>query len=604
MTTHDTPDTEARPGPSIGIGTRGTSLRPIPKAGSTDPGADPFITLSPSGGPIRTYLAEIHVGDLGSGLSVALMMEPNQYDEARPGSPAEAGNNEQIARNWAAGFAATRLAGGHGLASLEALGVPAGVPEGSAPHHPPVAYCKKTGRYAIPVCPETLGPLEICRDEALLRRCGLPSYRDTLARFLYSPAAVRPGRPVTFYTYSLARFETGPEATLRRRGELYRDLLPRVREGVASPPADHPCFACEHRDGCYPAGSTLEAPIPAEEQLFPLAYYDFHYLPRTPLLLACDEAAAVLGGSSIRETLDMREMRRELASEPQGQHLTAALSPPNQQFFFEGDRTGLFVLECLYLKLTAISRVLQGLLNLQRNAGRPHLGLSPTRLRAAYRAEASHLPARWSVDLQLTDAVSTAPLASLDRERVPDEPIVWAIPQPRVEPFLPSGMLKPQIQTLSMRVETRKLDSRTEGPKTILELDARLVSESFAPTEHGRHDLIRVVASSSTGRVVFGGRMRESSPGGFRFIGRSAGLDADAARRVQEHLDGSVVEVVIARAFGAPSDLVALGRLFLRFLFWNDRRDAAKLEPARLDRVAARLAEALGVRMADTVTLR
>jgi hypothetical protein len=108
--------------------------------------------------------------------------------------------------------------------------------------------------------------------------------------------------------------------------------------------------------------------------------------------------------------------------------------------------------------------------------------------------------------------------------------------------------------------------------------------------DQGRHDLVRVVASTPD-RIVFGGRMQEAAPGWFRFVGRSAPLDAEHARKAQARLDGGIVEVVIARAFGAPSDLLALGRLFLRMLFWNDRQEALLLEPALLDRVAERLAE-------------
>lgn len=589
MTTHETgAKSDAAPAVTIGNAGSGATLRPVAHSGTLDPGADPFISLSATATTLRTYLAEVCVGEVPSGRTVSLMMEPNHYDDARPGSPAEAGNNEQIARNWALGFAAARTAG-RGLAQLEPLGLPP-VPEGGAPLHRPLAYCKKTGRFAIPLCPETLEPLETCRDEALLRRSGLPSYRDTLARFLYSPAAVRPGRPVTFYTYSLARYETGPDTIVRRRGEVYRDLLPRIRDGVAPAPHGHPCFGCPHRDECYPAGSTLDRPILAEERLHPFAYYEFFFVPRAPLLLACDEAAALLGGASIVETLSSREFRRELQKEPQGQALAEALSPPRQQFFFEGDRTGLFVLECLYLKLSAISGVLHGLIDLYRNAGRPHLGLSPARLRASYRAVSPHLPARWCIDTQITDAVSTAPLSTLDRDRVPGEPVVWAIPQPRIEAFLPTAMLKPQIQTFSMRIEVRSLEMQSESQGSALLLDAKLSSESYLPLDQGKHDLVRVVASAPD-RVVFGGRMQEAGPGGFRFVGRSPGLDAEHARKMQAHLDGGIVEVVIARTFGAPADLLASGRLFLRMLFWNDRQEALLLEPALLERVAERLAE-------------
>lgn len=596
MTTHDTPaESDAGPVANIGMAGSGATLRPVAHSGPLDPGGDPFISLSATGSSLRTYLAEIHVGDVPSGRTVSLMMEPNHYEDARPGSSTETGNNEQIARNWKLGFAAARIAG-RGLAALEPLGVPR-VAEGSAPTHRPLAYCRKTGRFAIPLCPETLEPLQTCRDEALLRRSGLPSYRDTLSRFLYSPAAIRPGRPITFYTFSLARYDPSPEVIVRRRGEVYRDLLPRIQDGTiaieksGSSPQGHPCFVCEHRNTCYPAGSTLDRPIPAEELLHPFAYYEFFYIPRTPLLLASDEAAALLGGAPILETLSSREFRRELEKEPQGKTLAEALSPPRQQFFFEGDRSGLFVLECLYLKLSAISGVLHGLIDLYRNAGRPHLGLSPGRLRASYRTVSAHLPARWSIDLQITDAVSTAPLTSLDRERVPGEPVVWAIPQPRMEAFLPTAMLKPQLQTLSMRTEVRALELKAEGDRSALILDARLVSEAYLPADHGQHDLVRVITSAPE-RVVFGGRMQEASPGSFRFIGRTVPLEPEPARKLQEHLDGRVVEVVIGRAFGAPSDLVSLGRLFLRMLFWNDRQDALRLEPARLDRVSERIAAA------------
>ena len=117
-----------------------------------------------------------------------------------------------------------------GVVGLERRALESGAPCPDVPRTGPLAWCRKMAEYIEPVCPMCLGRLAVCRDEVLLRTSGLPAYATTLARYLYcSVCAAEPGRPATFYSYSIRESEAPPaNVRVRRRSELYRFLIRRT----------------------------------------------------------------------------------------------------------------------------------------------------------------------------------------------------------------------------------------------------------------------------------------------------------------------------------------------------------------------------------------
>jgi hypothetical protein len=588
-------------------------IRLLPRSGAGPDdrqSSDPFIRLSADAHPLRAYLAQLALDDRPIVDRLAILMQPNEYPGSlAAGTRAPIGNG-QWDRIWRQGLLRHRQLKAPAIAALERRALRPGSPEGEVPLHTPLAWCRKTGAYITPLCPACLGIMRTCRDEALLRRGGLSPYESSLVRFLHCPACAAQGkRQPVFYTYSLRKLDgLAKTVQLRRRSELYRDLGPRISSGQdrtdsGSPPANpeakggvaalHACFRCEHRASCYPAGRHVDDRLPAEELLFPLAYYDFHWLPLEPLPLSYHETAALLGGA-LPADLAGTETPVTGGPSPRDEALTE-LARPGSQFFFEGDATGLFPLEALYLKLSAVADLARAAHDLLAETGFAHLALTPDRLRGHLATGPAILPVRWSLTLKIGDLLTTAPPGELEADRTDDEPLVGSLPQPCLEAFVPEEMCRPQIENLWMRLAVEELQAEESGQTRRARIRARLTApDLYRGAEHGDHDLVRVVlvlGPAGGQRIVFSGRKAAAVPGGFLFAGLSGPLPetVGASFGPADLPASSNAEVTLVHAFAAPADIVSLGLLLLRLLLTNDGQDTSRLDA----RLTSALAEAV-----------
>lgn len=569
--------------------------RPDGGSGGGDEAGDPFVRLSSDAHPFRAYLASLE--DNGRVLvpHLTILMEPNEYPGSRTSGARSPVGNLQLERIWRAALQRHLDLDRGAIANLDLRALSAGDGEVELPHHPPLAWCRKTGAYAPALCPACLSIMETCRDQSLLRKSGLPSFESSLIRFLHCPRCVtETSRPPVFYTYSLRKIDgLAGGVSLRRRSELYRDMAPRFASSAAAG-ADagrHPCFNCPHRADCYPAGRHVNDRIPAEDQLFPLAYYDFNWLPLEPLPLGFHETAALLGGAVPSDVASGAaaeiDLRRRIISD---------LNRPGGQFFFEGDISGLFALEVLYLKLSALCDLARSLRDLLANSGFAHLALSPDRLSGALLSGPSTLPTRWGLTIKIGDLLTTAPLVELEADQVPGEPEIGSLPHPCPETFLPEAMGRPQIENLWMRMAVDEWKTDSSGNQTKANLSARLTAEDvYQGVDHGVHDLVRIVLpldSAGTTPVVFSGCKTGSVAGGFEFTGVSGPLsDSQAVSFSGAAVSASKnVEVTIAHKFAAPADVVSLGLLALRLLLANDGQDVTNLDARLAGAIAGRVA--------------
>lgn len=598
--------------PPIGLpGPDGLWLRLTPREGmgatTNSDGGDPFVTLSSGALPYRIYLASLHLagaGGAGATLlpNVAVLLEPNELVGGRGSLPTT--TNEQVERTWAEAWRAQSAGPFPGVAALEGA-----APGGAVPLQPAVAWCRKMDQYVEPACPGCLGPMTICRDEALLRRSGLSSYRNSLVRFLYCASCAADslagnassGRPATFYTFTLRTLEAPADGVrVRRRGELCRDLAPRIQGGEAPTAVRNFCFQCPERTTCYPAGRRMDEPVPAEGLLFPLAYTECHYIPLEPLPLTFEETAALLGGAAVQDLEGRRFAEAGARPSVPRDAALRGLTPERSQFFFEGDDSGLMALEALYLKLAAFTDVARGVRDLHTRALRPHLGLAPERLRGGVTGAAGLAPPRWALGLKLADLVSTAPLAALEADAVPGEPTVWSAPYPLHEAFAPEAMARVPSDSLFMRLSTTnfQVEKLADG-RSVAHLAGELVSDSYREADHGQYDLVRLssqAASAGPDRVVFAGRKVGVVPRGFLFEGKSAPLAPEALRALEAERaavgqGGWSVEATIVRTFHEPADVLSLGLLLLRLLLVNDKVEATAVDRDTIDRIVAALAE-------------
>jgi len=577
----------------IGIPGPGIRLRPYRRAeeaGRADHGM-PFIGNASGSLPYRSFLMGGAVGDQLLLPYVTILVLPDEYPGAKSASAAPGANNRQIEAVWQEAFRSWELTGDDGVVELERRLLP---DAGRMPRHAPVTFCTKTGDYFEPVCPECFGPLVVCRDEARLRAAGLPGWAETLHRFLYCACCAGLGGTPVFYTFSLRPPDTvAPGVRIRRRSELYRDMAPRITTGTSAPASPHPCFSCVHRESCYPPGRQVVDRVPAEDLLVPLFYHDTPFIPVSARPFGFAEAAALIGGATADDFGDaMVESAAGLAG-PQHWATLAGLLAEREQFLFAGDATGLLSLEVFYLKLAAFGGLVRGVRSLHANAGRPYLNLSPERISGQLSpADGAPLPARWRLTLDLADLITTAPLESIEAERLGSEPVVHSLPFPLAEAYLPEAMQRIPSSTLFMRMTPKGVTLEKTAAGTVLALRADLVSDSHADGDGGRHDLVRLSIESSAvdgGRLLLAGRRLESIPGGFSFEGKSAPLP-DAVAKSLEGLRAGAAEVGIHAVFSAPVDVVSLGILLFRFLLANDQQDVAALDRSALERLAAQVA--------------
>ncbi len=548
---------------------------------------DPFTRLSSDAHPLRAYLGRLDLVGRTVVPHLTVLVEPNEYPRPRSGSARPPVGQGQLARIWEQGLRHHRALRSDAVVAIEERALP-GTPD--VPRHPPLFYCLRTGAYGTPRCPSCLGELHTCRDEALLRRCGLPSHEASLDRFLHCAACGEKSRgEKVFYTFSLDRLDgVAADVTVRRRSELYRDLGARIT-GTEEAIADHPCATCEHRPTCYPAGRHVDDRLPAEDLLFPLAYYDFHWLPLEPLPLDFRETVALLGGA---RPADVDTLAADLDQPtPLRQEVLRDLDRAGRQFFFAGDAAGLFHLEALYLKLIAMAGLVGGALDHLVATGHAHLALTPDRIRGQLVPGAASMPDRWGLVLKIGDLLTAAPPLELDAGRVADEPTVVNVPYPCPEAFLPDAARQPQIETLWMRLALEDLQIDTAGARPRATMRARLTApDLYRADAHGGHDLVRVeLAGGPAGdqRLVFAGTRQEAIPGGFTFAGATAPLDEQdlALARTADQLAAANVEVTIAHVFAAPADVLSLGLLLLRMVLSNDAQS--------VDHVDARQAQAM-----------
>lgn len=577
----------------IGIPGPGVRLRPyIPVTGG-DPAsqAPPFINRSSGSLPYRAFLMGGRVGDQMLLPFVTILVMPDEYPGTKSGSTAPGATNRQMEAVWLESFRSWNLAGDDGVVELERRLL---TNPGQMPRHAPVTYCTRTGDYFEPVCPECFGPLLVCRDEARLRAAGLPGFAETRQRFLTCAACQESGAASVFYTFSLRAPDTvAPGTRVRKRGELYRDMAPRITTGTDTPASPHPCFSCPHREACYPPGRQVMDRVPAEDLLVPLFFYDTPFIPVAARPFGFAETAALIGGATAD---DFGEAATESASSLEGplhQATLANLLAEREQFLFAGDPTGLLALEVFYLKLAAFSGLVRGVRALHASAGRPHLNLSPERIAGQLsQADGAPLPARWRLTLDLADLITTAPLESLEAERLGTEPVVHSIPFPLAEAYLPESMQRLPSSTVFMRMTPVSVTLGPGPTGTVVAVRAELVSDSHADGDGGRHDLVRLSIESASvegGRLQLAGRRLESIPGGFVFEGKSGPLPEATAKSLTG-LRAGTAEVGIHAVFSVPVDVVSLGILLFRFLLANDQQEVSVLDRAALERLAGQVA--------------
>ena len=170
------------------------------------------------------------------------------------------------------------------------------------PRHGPIFWCERVHQVVRPLCATCWSPLRTLRDEGELQRHGLPSYRGTAYRFVTCHECLRAGRDVAFYTEDAPPL--GVSASIHRGVRVHRDLATHLGPDASEVPEEaralHPCVTCQHSETCYPENARDGAPLPAETFLRTVSYHDALLIPATEPgpNARFHELAAYLGGNT------------------------------------------------------------------------------------------------------------------------------------------------------------------------------------------------------------------------------------------------------------------------------------------------------------------
>jgi hypothetical protein len=141
---------------------------------------DPFVTLGDAGRIARVLLGRIAVGESTTVRYVGVKMQRDVVLATTTGIGNTTLGNREIESMWEREILGLSGVGSDHVAKLV----------GEARICSPTTFCKRTRQYFHPPSPQTGERLEVCKDDHLLRECGLQPYGAGTTRYLFSPPAV------------------------------------------------------------------------------------------------------------------------------------------------------------------------------------------------------------------------------------------------------------------------------------------------------------------------------------------------------------------------------------------------------------------------------
>jgi len=259
----------------------------------------------------------------------------------------------------------------------------------------PLFFCRHTGKWFHPVCPQCGLALTLCRDDALLEERGLPGYADSLERFLYCKACSKISHASPFF---VPQKRPGlPDIVQDQQGLMlqYKHLLDTLSEDAALP-----CRGCPDVDACYGSDAL------AVKRIEPVAFFPFYMLMfPAPTCGAAGFIRMISGGT------DAGIQGEETAAGPIGEN----------RFFYQGEDRQF--LEILYLKLTFLAQVVGQLMPDGRSEKIQEFDFSLDSIGVDLIAPGAGLPAFWNFNARILDSVGSFQ-ASPFAPALPEAPVL------------------------------------------------------------------------------------------------------------------------------------------------------------------------------------
>jgi hypothetical protein len=346
----------------------------------------PFLTLTDTDPLTRLIEARLRT-DAGSDIDrVFLLVQRDRYllakDELRPV------NNREVEEAWqeAFSFYASEQKDPSFICLANQLDE-----SGKLTQCSPLFFCKTKQLYFHPPCPKCGLPLQQCEDDDLLGRSGLLPYSGSLKRYLYCRSCTSSG---TFDFYVYEREPSDPPA-LRDCRALIREFKLLIEHSNI---ADRfPCIECPNHKECYGPDQHVTS------RIAPLSFYPFYmFIFKAMSLHALDFLPLVSGAA-------FQELESELAKKGESGRI-ACLETIRQDTLdrapclFDSDER--FFLEVLYLKLSFLGEVFQGISSEQDLFRHPDLRLSIDRMWVKLSDHGSLLPFMWNFRVKFIDIFS------------------------------------------------------------------------------------------------------------------------------------------------------------------------------------------------------
>ncbi len=195
-------------------------------------------------------------------------------------------------------------------------------------------YCQKMDSYFHPPCPVCAAELELCMDDELLKKNALPSYSNSLKRYLYCPKCISTSAQTKFYTYSKDGYDPG---YVKNRFDLIHDF----KNLKVSSEHFFPCHTCKERMECYMSGEK------ADKRINFFSFFPFHMMCFNDSDMTMEAFLPLISGADI-DDLDL--LREYGISLPDKEKFNKYES--KQAFFFKD--SPMFFLEVMYLKLSLL----------------------------------------------------------------------------------------------------------------------------------------------------------------------------------------------------------------------------------------------------------
>lgn len=258
----------------------------------------------------------------------------------------------------------------------------------------PLFFCRARKRYFHPPCPDCGGPLQLCRDEDLLRKHGLSSWSRSLKRYLHCPACAGE-EPAHYYVYEL---EPNDPATVLDRWGLIREFG-RLHENL-DPDNPFPCVNCSQWGSCYGHGQS------SQSRIVPFSFYPFHMLLCKAASLHAMDFLALISGAS----------REELTAELESRGEAGRVSSLGN-WYVKGSASGFLYprdddrrfLELLYLKFSLLLDALRKTVAAGPGHSRLQLGPRIVGLWVDLPGAAGELPWLWSFRTRFVDLLKPEP---------------------------------------------------------------------------------------------------------------------------------------------------------------------------------------------------